>query len=151
VTIAVIVHDVAKLDSGQDEHAARGAEIAREYLVRAGFSGDWIARVCQVIVNHPAALTFASDHLPVEDHILRDADFMDEVGAVGIVWTVMNTGIEAPAYAEARARIAKYDRMTAERAVAKMTTCAGRGIAEQRLEFINDFIAQLDDEFGEGE
>jgi len=41
--------------------------------------------------------------------------------------------------------------MTAERAVAKMTTCAGRGIAEQRLEFINDFIAQLDDEFGEGE
>ena len=70
---------------------------------------------------------------------------------MGIVWTVMNTGIEAPAYAEARARIAKYDRMTAERAVAKMTTCAGRGIAEQRLEFINDFIAQLDDEFGEGE
>jgi len=41
--------------------------------------------------------------------------------------------------------------MTAERAVAKMMTRAGREIAEQRLEFINDFIAQLDDEFGEGE
>jgi hypothetical protein len=41
--------------------------------------------------------------------------------------------------------------MTAERAVAKMTTRAGREIAEQRLEFVNDFIAQLDDEFGEGQ
>ena len=76
---------------------------------------------------------------------------MDEVGAVGIVWTVMNTGIEAPAYAEARARIAKYDRMTAERAVSKMMTRAGREIAEERLKFVDDFIAQLDDEFGEGE
>jgi len=55
VTIAAISHDVAKLDSEQDEHAVRGAEIAREYLVRVGFSGDWIARVCQVIVNHPGA------------------------------------------------------------------------------------------------
>jgi uncharacterized protein len=150
VTVAAIFHDVAKLNSEQDEHALRGAAIAREYLTRAGFSADWIARVCQAIVNHVAALKFDDHSLPLEDRILRDADFLDEVGALGIVWTVMNMGIEAPSYAEARTRIAKYDRQTAERAVAKMMTRTGREFAEQRLKIVNDFIAQLDEEVGEG-
>ena len=148
VTVAAIFHDVAKLDSEQDEHAVRGAEIARDYLTRAGFSADWIAGVCQTIVNHVAALEFGDNSLPLEDRVLRDADLLDEVGALGIVWTVMNAGIEAPSYAEARVRIAKYDRATTERAVAKMMTRAGRAIVEQRLRFVNDFIAQLDEEFG---
>jgi uncharacterized protein len=130
----------------------RGAEIAREYLARAGFSGDWIARVCQVIVNHPAALTFPSDHLPMEDRVLRDADLLDEMGAIGIIWTAMNAGwLGATSYAETRERIVAHDRQGAEQVVARVLTRAGREIAEQRLAFINDFVAQLDDEFGEGE
>ena len=128
----------------------RGAAIAHDYLTRAGFSVDWIARVCQTIVNHVAALEFRDNSLPLEDRILRDADFLDEVGTLGIVWTAMNAGIEAPSYAEARARIAKYDRVTAECAVAKMMTRAGRGFAEQRRKIVNDFITQLDEEMGEG-
>ena len=150
VTVAAIFHDVAKLDSEQDEHALRGAEIARDYLTRAGFSADWIARACQTIVNHPAALEFGDKSLPLEDRILRDADLLDEVGALEIVWTVMNAGVEAPSYVEARTRIAEYDRKTAERTVAKMMTRAGRKLAEQRLKIVNDFIAQLDEEMGEG-
>ncbi len=128
----------------------RGAAIAHDYLTRAGFSVDWIARVCQTIVNHVAALEFRDNSLPLEDRILCDADFLDEVGTLGIVWAVMNAGIEAPSYAEARTRIAKYDRQTAERAVAKMMTRTGRAIAEQRLKSVNDFIVQLDEELSEG-
>ncbi len=150
VIVATIFHDVAKLDIDQDEHAERGAAIARDYLTRAGFAAAWIARVCQTIVNHVVALK-PGDRLPLEDYILRDADRLDELGALGIVWTVMNTGIEAPSYEEARARIAKYDRATAERAVARLITRTGRAIAEQRLKFIDAFIAQLDAEMNEGE
>jgi uncharacterized protein len=149
VTVAAIFHDVAKLNSEQEEHAERGAAIAQDYLTRAGFAADWIARVCRVIVNHPAALEFDAP-LPLEDRILRDADRLDEVGALGIVWTVMNVGLEAPSYAEVRARIAKYDRKTAECVVAKMMTRTGREFAEQRLKFVNDFITQLDEEMREG-
>ncbi len=145
VSVAAIFHDVAKLNSERDEHAARGAEIAAEYLQREEFPADWIARVDEVIRNH----TSSQADVPLEDCVLRDADLLDEVGALGIVWTAMNAGIEAPAYAEARARIAKYDRRTAEKTVQVMSTRAGRALAEQRLAFVNAFIAQLEDECGD--
>jgi uncharacterized protein len=149
VMVAAIFHDVAKLDSEQDEHAERGAAIAREYLTRAGFPVDWIVRVCQTVINHVAALEL-EERLLLEDRVLRDADHLDEVGALGIVWTAMNTGIEAPSYAKARERFARYDRVTAERIIAQMMTRAGRAIAEKRLEFVNAFIAQLEDELDKG-
>ena len=142
VTVAAIFHDVAKLNSGADEHAARGARVAQEYLTKANFPADWIARVGEVIANHIRS----DSSLPLEDRILRDADLLDELGALSIVWTAMNTGIEAPSYAEAYARIIKYDRLSAERVVARMTTPTGRAIAQRRLAFVNDFIAQLEDE-----
>jgi len=149
VTVAAIFHDVAKLDSEQDEHAVRGAEIARVYLTQAGFAADWIARVCQAIVNHPAALVFSADDRPLEDCVLRDADLLNETGALGILWTAMNAGrLGAASYAETRERIVRYDRQGAEQVAARMLTRAGREIEQQRLAFVDAFIAQMDEECG---
>ncbi|MBI5033145.1 MAG: HD domain-containing protein [Chloroflexi bacterium] len=145
VTVAAIFHDVAKFESTPDEHAARGAEIAAEYLARAGFSMAWTKRVGEIICNHVVS---SAENFKLEDCILRDADVLDEVGALSIVWTLLNTGIQAPSYAEARERILKHDRHSAERAVALMLTQTGRAISKERLAFVNRFIAQLDEELG---
>ena len=142
VTAATIFHDAAKLNSSPEEHAARGALVAKEYLTRAGFPADWIARVGEIIASH----TRAEGNFALEDRVLRDADILDETGATGIVWTTMNTGIHAPSYVHARENILTHDRHTAERAIALMLTPAGRALAEQRLAFVDQFIAQLDAE-----
>lgn len=89
--------------------------------------------MCQAIVNHAAALTFSDDHLPLEDRVLRDADLLDETGAMGIIWTAMNAGrLGVTSYAETRERIVEFDRQGAEKVVARMLTRAGREIAQQR-------------------
>lgn len=145
VTVAAIFHDVAKFSSTPEEHAARGAIIAAEYLARTGFLANWIKRVGEIISNHTCSST---EKFQLEDCILRDADVLDEVGALSIVWTLMNTGIQTPSYTEARARILKHDRHSAERAVALMLTPTARAIAKERLTFVNNFIAQLEEELG---
>jgi len=147
VTVAGIFHDVAKLDSEQEAHAVRGAEIAREYLVREGFPADWIERVCQVIVHHPAKHVVPTEQMTLEVAVLRDADLLDETGALGILWTAMNAGgLNATSYADARKRIVKHDLDGCKRVIELMLTRTGRAIAEQRLAFVEAFIQQLDAE-----
>lgn len=115
--------------------------------MRAGFSSDWVARVCRVIVSHGEQ---DIGRFSLEEHILRDADLLDETGALGIVWTAMNAGrAEMPSYADARQRIIEHDLRGVERVLGRMATSAGRTLAENRLAVVNSFIAQLEEELGE--
>ena len=145
VTVAAVFHDVAKLEVDQETHAVRGAEIAAEYLCNEGFSAEWVRRVCAVIATHNCV----NASFPLEDRVLRDADLLDETGAMGIVWSSINSGrSENPSYADARARIVQHDWRYAESLEQRMLTRAGRDIAEQRRMFVESFIAELEDELG---
>ena len=146
ITVATIFHDVAKLNTAQEDHAVCGANIARDYLIRAGLSTDWVERVCQIIVHHPAAHITPPPEMSLEVAVLRDADRLDETGALGIVWSAMNVGIIAPSYAQARERFSHVNVENAQEVVAHMLTPTGRRIAEQRWVFVVKFIAQLNQE-----
>lgn len=146
VTVAAIFHDAAKFQIDGNAHAERSAAIARAYLTDAGFDAVWIERVCNAIAHHVEDDT---SKFTLEDCILRDADLMDETGALGIVWTCMNAGrLDATSYREARERIVKHDLQGCQRVIELMLTRTGRRMARQRLAFVEAFVRELDSEMG---
>ena len=78
VELAGLLHDIGRPTG--EPHAQIGAKRAESILSDHGFDRDTRTRVCHAIETH---LTVDSKH-PIENRILRDADFMDaNCGYVG--------------------------------------------------------------------
>lgn len=85
VEAASLIFDVARLMEDRGEivdHAEKGVEIAREILCNIGFPNEKIENVCHSILSHRRS----KDRVPetIEAKILRDADYLDAMGAVDI-------------------------------------------------------------------
>ncbi len=148
VRVAAIFHDVAKFDVPNKEHAVKSAEIAREFLARIRATQEFASRVYTTIARHNQidATGFA-----LEDCVLRDADLLDETGALGIVWSCINAGqIPVPTYKDAHESIVQHDQLGAEWVKQQMLTRTGRQIAEQRQTFVAGFLQELDQELKDG-
>ena len=85
VEAASLIFDVARLleDRGEvTDHAEKGVEIAKEILGKISFPNEKIENVCHSILSHRRS----KDRIPetIEAKILRDADYLDAMGAVDI-------------------------------------------------------------------
>lgn len=85
VEASSLIFDVARLmeDRGEvTDHAEKGVEIAKEILGIIGFPNEKIENVCHSILSHRRS----KDRVPetIEAKILRDADYLDAMGAVDI-------------------------------------------------------------------
>lgn len=87
IELAALLHDVAKLDQRSDEihHAVLGSKIADEFLHKLQISPEKIRGVVEAIRFHSYGIY--QDHLNLETLVLKDADRLDEVGALGIIMT----------------------------------------------------------------
>lgn len=88
VHAAALLHDIGHA-SGRSEHAQRGASLAAELLVSAGFPREKIRRVTSCIEQHDWLPGRAGDprHPTVEYQAFADADRLDALGAIGIART----------------------------------------------------------------
>ncbi|MGB9786199.1 MAG: HD domain-containing protein [Infirmifilum uzonense] len=111
VRAAVILHDIARSmeDEGViDDHAAKGAELAREILREAGFEEEKIEKVAYSIASH----RFRNGVKPdlIEAQILQDADRLDMIGAIGIARAFARGGwSNTPFYDPAKPPKNNYD------------------------------------------
>ncbi|WP_048093028.1 HD domain-containing protein [Geoglobus acetivorans] len=87
IRIAAELHDIAR---NEENHAIRGAEIARNILVEKGYSEDFVERVCHCIEAH----SFSGGIRPktLEAKILSDADKLDAMGLIGVARAFMYSG-----------------------------------------------------------
>lgn len=92
VEMAALLHDVAKLDQRSEEihHAVLGSKIAREYLHKLEIPADKVERIVEGIRFH--SNDTHQDNLNLETLILKDADRLDEVGALGVIMTGVYAG-----------------------------------------------------------
>ena len=141
---AAIFHDVAKLETDQDVHAAEGARVAREYLTSRGdHPQSFIDQVCRSVENH-------SYHGPVTDVTLEtqcliEADLLDKVGANGTALMLLRMGYEARVHMDAGEMVDRVLERGVD-AAERVESETARDIAHRRLKRVKWFREWLEDE-----
>ena len=142
ITLAALLHDI-----GWDEtrpHNEVGAEMAVEYLDSIGYDEEKIGRIGEIIMRHTDQDT--TDELSLECQVVMDADLLDEVGAISVLWDSMATACEDEAsYKKAYYRIKNYYRINRPK-IRRCKTEAARIEYEHRMKAIEEFLYQLERE-----
>jgi len=90
--LAALLHDVGVIKEHEEggDHALYSAEIATEFLGRAGAGKELVEMVAACIRSH----RFSAGEIPdfLEARILQDADRLDALGAVGIFRSIFSMG-----------------------------------------------------------
>lgn len=174
---AALLHDIARVkededDSGKIDHAVLGSKMAEEILKNLGYSQDKIEAIKHCIVTH----RFRSEREPKtkEAKILFDADKLDAIGAVGTARSFMLAGqynekmysnVDVEKYVkgnlvggEPDGRIKVISKhapnlefeLKFKKIPDKLYTSKAKEIAEQRINFMEQFFNRLEKEI-EGE
>lgn len=142
ITLAALLHDIG-WDSDRP-HNEVGAEMAVEYLDSIGYDEEKIARVGEIILRHEDQDT--QDELSLECKVVMDADLLDEVGALSVIWDSMATACEDEAtYKKAYYRIKNYYRINRPK-IRRCKTDAARAEYEHRMKAIEEFLSELERE-----
>lgn len=140
IKIACIFHDVG-WDSDIN-HSIISKSIAEKYLLKQNYDKNKLVLILEAIENH----NYRNDEnqVGIESKIVMDADLLDEVGATSIVWDSMATQIEGNKdYYDVLERI-RYYYGRLERNLLLLKTETGKRLYKERLEFITQFIDELD-------
>jgi uncharacterized protein len=162
--LAALLHDVGVIKEHEEggDHAVYSADIASEFLSKAGLGKEVIEAVTGCIRTH----RFSAGEKPetLEARILQDADRLDALGAVGIFRAVLSMGA---------LRMLKYttgmDKGSSKRTVyiedpiegfneymqykpftipEKLNTDTAKKIAEERLKIMRLYLEALNLETG---
>ena len=161
LSAAALLHDIGRRyetrEQGKICHAEKGAELAREILVKLDFAPARIAGITHCIEAH----RYRGDKIPktLEAKILYDADKLDSIGAVGIGRAFLFAGQtgaklhnendidilackpyskEDTAYREFKFKMSKIKD--------RMLTSEGKRLAEERHNFMEVFFERLERE-----
>lgn len=142
IALAALLHDVGWKEGR--EHGEVGAEIAVNYLDSIGMEPEKISRIGEIIRLHDDKDTEAE--LSLECQVVMDADLLDEVGAVSVLWDSMATACEDEAnYKKAYYRIKNYYRGNKPK-IRRCKTDAARLEYDKRMKLLEDFLFQLEKE-----
>jgi uncharacterized protein len=142
--VAALFHDVAKLEVDQDEHAAAGARIAREYLTaHTEYPEAFVDQVCRSVREHSHQGDLAE--LSLETQSLVEADLLDKVGANGAVLMLLRMGYESRTHMDASTMVGRVLER-GEEARARVRSRTARDIAHRRLTRVRWFKDWLETE-----
>ncbi len=142
IVLAALLHDVG-WEEGRD-HAEVSAEMAVDYLDSIGIDPDTITRVGEIIMIHEDKDT--DKELSLEAKIVMDADLLDEVGAIEVLWDAMAAAsMEEPSYKKAYYRIKEYYR-TNKPKIKRCKTDPARTEYSKRMQLLEGYIYQLERE-----
>lgn len=163
VRLAALLHDIAdwKFHGGD---TSVGPRVAREIMEKHGVEEDVIAQVCDVIASSSfmgAGLT--GEMATLEGKVMQDADRLDAIGAIGIARTFAYGGHKGRLIYDPDVRPARY---ASKEAYANntnptinhfyekllllrdlMNTSAAKRIADERHEYMEEFLARFFNEW----
>lgn len=158
IEAAVFLHDIgrAKEDNGEIEnHAEWGAEKAGEILKEEDYGEEFIQRVQHCIRSH----RYSKDPEPttLEAKVLSDADNLDALGATGIARTFTYGGEHGSVIADPDLPASEDESEEGTTSINhlekkilnlknRMYTDTGRRIAEDRHEYVEEFLQRFREE-----
>lgn len=144
--LAAVLHDIARVENRED-HASLGAEIARQWLQSS--AGDELAAidinfVVEMIAEHSNKAAPEQNYCSA---VLKDADTLDEIGAMSIFMAGNWLDNESPFYFhELRQRLVEHEIPYCEQKRAILNTAGAKTILDEKKAFIENFIAQISEE-----
>ena len=126
----------------QWDHVAYACTRVPAILLDAGFPQEKIPAVLAVIREHQPH----DEPHTLEATILRDADILEQLGAIGILRTVSKVGRDTrfPCFTDAVAVLRRnFDRLPGQ-----LRLDASRRLAEPRIRILKDFLDAVDAEAG---
>jgi uncharacterized protein len=148
VEIGSLFHDIGKcVDSSVEGHAREGARICADYLRSIGFDKNKIDVITHVVRNH--IHTRKDEGMSLEQKIVRDADLLDEVGAMTVLWDAMAAGAEQnQSYEIAYEMIRGAYENLCQKPLDMFETETAKSFFEERLLFLREYVQNLEYELG---
>lgn len=158
---AAWLHDcvsVAKSSPERSSASRLAAKRAGEWLRTRGYPDEYIAAIEHAILTHSFSAGVKPETL--EAKVVQDADRLDALGAVGIARTLMLGGANGTPFYELSepfpvSRVADDRTSVIDHFFTKllklgetMQTATGREAAQQRADFLKQFLTQLGGEIG---
>lgn len=162
VELGALLHDVVDYKMGEEENTR--AEV-REFLEGLGLELERIERIFETITGISFRDTISGDEeLTLEQRVVQDADRLDAIGAVGIARAFAFGGKHGRPIFDPRSNsqtISTREDYLSNRASTlehfdqkllllrdRMKTKAGRELANERHQFMLDFLSQFRKEVG---
>jgi uncharacterized protein len=127
---------------GRWDHVGYACSRSPEILREAGFPEEKIGAVLEAMQQHQPK----DEPTTMEATILRDADILEQLGAIGILRVAGKVGRDTryPRFTEAVAVL----RRTLEELPGKIRLASSRRLAEPRIAILREFLEAVDDEAG---
>jgi len=142
LTYSTILHDCAW--NGKENHAITSYRVAKDFLDGFELEDEFKSKVLEGVLHHNQNDTLG---LCKESYILMDADELDEVGAICILWDTLAESHEndAMSYKHGLLRIKKYMPELYGN-IPKFHFDYALDIYNRKLKFMEDFIKEADEE-----
>lgn len=161
VGMAALMHDLGRTEKqhGDEHHADLSVAMARDLMHRYGIPAQQQEAVLHAIIAH--SFSKAIEARSLEARVVRDADRLDALGAIGIIrWAIVGTlrsneqtltyHPDDPFAHQHEPDDKRYLLDHFYRKLLKlsdtMSTATGRALAEQRTAFMRAFLAELQNE-----
>lgn len=130
--------DLRKLEHW--DHISYAIAKAPQVLREVGFPSEKIPAVCEAIRTHMPA----SDPLTFEGNLLREADILEQLGAVGILRTVSKIGRDTrfKLFSDAIRALRK----NLEELPRRLTLDSAQRLAERRIQVLEEFLRGTEEE-----
>lgn len=138
--LAALLHDADDPKLFKTENNAN----AREFLAGSGVGQEDIERICLAINSVSFSKNRDSAPASAEGMIVRDADRLDAIGAVGIARTFAYGGEHGRSLSASVEHF--YEKLLLLKDM--MNTEPAKRLAEKRHAYLVGFLAELDDELG---
>lgn len=148
VEISSLFHDIgACIDNSIEGHAIESARVCEEYLKAIGYDSKKRDIIVGIVRNHVHIKR--PQNMSLEAKIERDADILDEVGAITVLWDAMDAGTQKEqSYEIVYERIKKaYDGMR-QKPLTIFETETAKTFYRDRLSFLSFYLQNLAYELG---
>ncbi len=146
--VSALFHDIGKsVDHTLEGHAEAGARICDDYLASVGLDDGKRARIVSIVRNHIHHAR--GDGATLEARVVSDADLLDELGALTVLWDAMAEGAKPDcSFDSAFERIAAASAKIGDSGLDAYHTATAREIAIGRRAFLRQFVDNLAYELG---
>ena len=143
IKVSAILHDIGKCETEQN-HAEKSAEIVSKWLIQnpsITFKIHNTDRLLAIIRNHSDKDRHEED---LCSSILKDADILDEIGALSIFMASNHIDRNSPYFFnELLNRLQAYELNFCNVQMNRLNTQCGKAILHDKIKFIKQFVHEL--------